>query len=91
MRVPLAVPFWSSDTYRSIARLFVSGAVVDGFDLHDLESALIERLNVASALLCGSGSLALEIALRACAVAPGDEVIIPAFSCSSVVPPILAL
>jgi dTDP-4-amino-4,6-dideoxygalactose transaminase len=35
--------------------------------------------------------LALELALRSCGVGPGDEVIIPAFCCTAVVPPILAL
>jgi hypothetical protein len=35
--------------------------------------------------------LALEIALRACDVGKGDEVIIPTFCCTSVVPPILAV
>ena len=55
-----------------------------------LRSLLINQFGVASALLCGSGSLALEIALRACGVHPGDEVVIPAFCCSAVVAPIVA-
>ena len=42
-------------------------------------------------MLCGSGSLALEIALRACGVREGDEVIVPTFCCTSVVPPIVAV
>jgi perosamine synthetase len=49
------------------------------------------KLGVEEALLCGSGSLALEIALRACRIQEGDEVIIPTFCCASVVPPILAV
>jgi perosamine synthetase len=51
----------------------------------------MEKLAVKDALLCGSGSLALEIALRACGVGEGDEVVIPTFCCTSVVPPILAV
>jgi perosamine synthetase len=35
--------------------------------------------------------LALEIALRVCGVREGDEVVIPTFCCTSVVPPILAV
>ena len=42
-------------------------------------------------MLCGSGSLALEIALRACGVREGDEVIVPTFCCTSVIPPIVAV
>jgi dTDP-4-amino-4,6-dideoxygalactose transaminase len=41
--------------------------------------------------LCNSGSLALEIALRACDLRPGDEVVIPTFCCTSVLAPILAV
>jgi dTDP-4-amino-4,6-dideoxygalactose transaminase len=35
--------------------------------------------------------LALELALRACEIRKGDEVVIPTFCCSAVVPPILAV
>jgi perosamine synthetase len=51
----------------------------------------MERLGAQDATICGSGSLALEIALRACDVREGDEVVIPTFCCTSVVPPILAV
>ena len=51
----------------------------------------MERLGVEDALVCGSGSLALEIALRACGVRANDEVVIPTFCCTSIVPPILSV
>jgi dTDP-4-amino-4,6-dideoxygalactose transaminase len=89
--VPLAVPYWNGATYRGILRSFLSGNVIEGPDRSKLRSAAIERLGVEDALLCGSGSLALEIALRACDVCEGDEVLIPTFCCTSVVPPILAV
>jgi dTDP-4-amino-4,6-dideoxygalactose transaminase len=76
-RVPLAVPYWNRGTYRRILRSFCSGSVIDGADLHNLRSLVIEGLGVKEAALCGSGSLALEIALRACDVRRGDEVVIP--------------
>jgi dTDP-4-amino-4,6-dideoxygalactose transaminase len=89
--VPLAVPSWNGETYRAILRSLASAAIVDGPDIHALKFSLVERLGVADAVLCGSGSLSLELALRACSVQPDDEVIIPAFCCSALVPPILAL
>jgi dTDP-4-amino-4,6-dideoxygalactose transaminase len=89
--VPLSVPYWSGVTYRAILRSLISGSVINGPDLGNLRSALIERLGVEEAVLCGSGSLALEIALRVCGVREGDEVVIPTFCCTSVVPPILAV
>jgi dTDP-4-amino-4,6-dideoxygalactose transaminase len=90
-RVPLAVPYWSGATYRGILRSLLSGAVVQGPDLQRLQSSLIATLGVEDAVLCGSGSLALEISLRACGVGRGDEVVIPTFCCTAVVPPVLAV
>lgn len=90
-QVPLAVPYWSGATHRGILRSFLSASVVSGPELGKLRSAVIERLGVEDAFLCGSGSLALEIALRACNIREGDEVIIPTFCCTSVVPPILTV
>jgi dTDP-4-amino-4,6-dideoxygalactose transaminase len=52
---------------------------------------LTQTLGVADVVLCGSGSLALELALRACGVGRGDEVIVPTFCCTTVIPPILAV
>jgi dTDP-4-amino-4,6-dideoxygalactose transaminase len=89
-RVPLSVPYWNGATYRGILRSFFSGRVIEGSDLGKLRSLVIERLGVEAAVLCGSGSLALEIALRVCGVREGDDVVIPTFCCTSVVPPILA-
>ena len=90
-RVPLSVPYWNSATYRAILRSLVSGSVIEGPDLGQLRSAVMERLGTEDAIICGSGSLALEIALSACGVREGDEVVIPTFCCTSVVPPILAV
>jgi dTDP-4-amino-4,6-dideoxygalactose transaminase len=90
-RVPLAVPYWNAATYRGILRSFLSGNVIAGPDRTKLRSAVIERLGVEDAIVCGSGSLALEIALRACGVQDGDEVVIPTFCCTSIVLPILTI
>ena len=90
-RVPLAVPYWSGATYRRVLQALRSGSVVEGIDLDDLRSRIVETLGVRDAILCSSGSLALELALRWCGVGTGDEVVIPTFCCSAVVPPILAV
>jgi len=89
-RVPLAMPYWNGAVYQTMLRSLWSGRVIDGADLDDLRSRLVQELAVEDAILCGSGSLALEIALRACKVARGDEVVIPTFCCTAVVAPILA-
>jgi len=85
------VPYWNGETYRAILRSLLSGAIVEGPDVQRLQSSLIATLGVEGAVLCGSGSLALEIALRECGGGRGDEVIIPTFCCTAVVPPVLAV
>ena len=90
-RVPLAVPHWNRDTYRNILQCLVSGSVVDGPQLASLKAQIVATLGSADALLTGSGSLALELALRACDVHSGDEVVLPTFCCTAVVPPIVAV
>src|SRR5438552_13582789 len=89
--VPLCVPYWNGATYRRVIRSFALGTIIDGPDLSELRSLVIETLGVEDAVLCGSGSLALEITLRACDVRQGDEVVIPTFCCTAVVSPILAV
>ncbi|MBI2535103.1 MAG: DegT/DnrJ/EryC1/StrS family aminotransferase, partial [Deltaproteobacteria bacterium] len=85
------MPYWSGATYRGILRSVLTGRVVTGPDLNQIQSLVIETLGVEEAVLCGSGSLALEIALRACGVGQHDEVVIPTFCCTAVVPPVLAV
>jgi dTDP-4-amino-4,6-dideoxygalactose transaminase len=68
-----------------------TGKVVDGPDLDELRSALMDALKPADLFLCDSGSAALELALRACGVGPRDQVVIPTFCCSALVSPIIAL
>ncbi|HZD40243.1 MAG TPA: DegT/DnrJ/EryC1/StrS family aminotransferase [Terriglobales bacterium] len=89
--VALAVPCWDGATYQNILRSLFAAGIVDGPDREKLRSAVIERFGVKGALLCGSGRMALEMALRACGVRPADEVIIPTFCCTSVISPVLAL
>jgi dTDP-4-amino-4,6-dideoxygalactose transaminase len=90
-RVSLAPPYWTGATYRAIARALFSGEVRKGPELDELCSLILENLGVEDAILCGSGSFALQIVLQACGVEPGDDVIIPTFCCTAVMPPILTV
>ena len=89
--VSLARPFWNRATFRAILRCLLSGRVIIGPELAELKSRITHKLSVQDAILCGSGSLALELALRSCDVKSGDEVVVPTFCCSSVIGPILAV
>jgi dTDP-4-amino-4,6-dideoxygalactose transaminase len=90
-RASLSIPVWSQETYREIVRVICSGRVIHGSELQRLQFLIGEKLNVQSVLLCGSGSLALELALLACGIQKGDEVVLPSFCCSSIVLPIVAI
>ncbi len=85
------MPYWNGETYRGILRSLLSGAIVEGPDVQRLQSSVMATFGVEKSVLCGSGSLALEMALRACGVGHGDGVVIPTFCCTAVVPPILAV
>jgi len=85
------VPYWNGATRRAILRALATGGVVEGLELDQLKSSLNEMFRVAGVIVCGSGSLALEIALRACGVGPGDEVVVPTFCCTAVMPPVIAV
>lgn len=56
------------------------GKFIMGPEVAELEQALADYVGVAHAVSVGSGTQALELALRALQIGPGDEIITPAFS-----------
>lgn len=69
-----------AEVHTRIARVFEHGQFVMGPEVAELESRLAESIGVAYATSCASGTTALQIALMALGVGPGDEVIVPAFT-----------
>jgi len=61
-------------------RVWDSGAFVLGPDVKQLEENVARYCGVPHAIGCASGSDALLLALMACDVGPGDEVILPSFT-----------
>jgi len=78
--IRLAKPWIGEDEQRAVAAVLESGQLVQG--------ALVERFELAVAALVGrrhavavsSGTAALQLALKALQVGPGDEVLCPALS-----------
>lgn len=89
-RVPLCVPFWNARTYWAIVRCCLTGRLVYGPDAPRLERRLAQFFALPSTVACAKARVAIELALRAVGVGPGDEVIVPTFCCASVLPPIQA-
>ena len=64
----------------SLRRVCQSGAFVLGPEVKNLEQAVAGYCHAKHAVGCASGSDALLLALMACGVGPGDEVILPSFT-----------
>jgi dTDP-4-amino-4,6-dideoxygalactose transaminase len=65
---------------RAIERVCDSGRFVLGPDCEQLEQKLAEYCQTPHAVACASGSDALLLALMACGVGPGDEVVMPSYT-----------
>lgn len=68
------------DLNARIAAVLKHGRYILGPEVANLEELLANRVGVSHCITCGNGTDALQIALMAAGVGPGDEVITPAFS-----------
>lgn len=69
-----------AEIMEAIRRVCQSGCFVLGPECQKLESALADYCQVQHAVGCASGSDALLLALMACGVGVGDEVIVPSYT-----------
>ena len=69
-----------ADIDAAIAQVLEDGRFVLGPPLAELETALAARAGVAHAVTCASGTDALQIALMAEGIGPGDAVFVPGFT-----------
>jgi len=65
---------------RRMAKVLEHGRFIMGPEISELETALAEYVGVSHAITTGSGTISLEIALRALGIGPGDEVITVPFT-----------
>jgi perosamine synthetase len=78
--IRLAFPDFGDDEIAAAARVLRSGNLVQGSEVAAFEAALAERTGAPHVVCCASGTSALEIALAALEVGPGDEVVVPSFT-----------
>jgi dTDP-4-amino-4,6-dideoxygalactose transaminase len=78
--LPFARPSIDEETVLGVAQVLRSGWIASGPYVARFESALSEYLGGRTVRSLTSGTAALELALLAAGVRPGDEVIVPAMS-----------
>lgn len=69
-----------TDIESGIARVLAHGQYILGPEVHELEEKLADYTGAAHCVTVANGTDALQIALMALGVGPGDEVITPGFS-----------
>ena len=69
-----------ADVEAALAHVLEDGRFVLGPPVAELEAALAARAGVAHAITCASGTDALQIALMAEGIGPGDAVFVPGFT-----------
>src|SRR3954453_8709237 len=80
MQVPFAKPRFYGGEAEALAAVIESGWVSQGPRVQAFETAFAERVGAAEAVATTNCTTALQLALYALGVGPGDEVIVPSLS-----------
>lgn len=80
MKIPISKPFFGEEEKRAITEPLETGWVVQGPKVAEFEKRFMVYTHAQNALACTSATTALHMALIACGVSAGDEVIVPAFT-----------
>lgn len=80
MRIPLARPWFDEADEKSVLETLRTGWVGQGPKVSAFEGVFAEYIGAAHASAVSSCSAALQLAVLAAGVGPGDEVLVPAFT-----------
>jgi dTDP-4-amino-4,6-dideoxygalactose transaminase len=78
--LPFARPTIDEETIAGVAEVLRSGWITSGPKVQEFEKALSEFLGGRMVRTFTSATAALEVALQACGIGPGDEVVVPAMT-----------
>ena len=78
--IPIAKPFIGAEEMEAVASVLASGIIAEGPKVREFEEEFADYVGVQHAVAVSSGTSALHIALLACGVGDGDEVILPSFT-----------
>jgi dTDP-4-amino-4,6-dideoxygalactose transaminase len=88
--VPWCVPAWGWQEFAVTVKALVTGRAVHGKSAEKFADSVAAYLGVGFAVPVNRGRTAIELALRAMAIGPGDDVVIPSFVCRSVLDAVLS-
>jgi perosamine synthetase len=88
-RIPVAKPDIGPAELRAVQEVVESGWITQGPRVRALEAAFARHCGAAHAVATSSGTAALQVALLALGLGPGDEVITTPLSCIASANPIL--
>lgn len=80
MKIPLCRPDLDQRELAAVRDVLESGWLVQGPRVATLEQTVCDLTGSRFAVACSSGSTALHLALLACGIGAGDEVIVPSFT-----------
>jgi len=78
--IPISIPSMGIEEWEALKAPIESGWITQGPKVKEFENAFAIRHNVKHALAVSNCTTALHLALVACGVKPGDEVLVPAFT-----------
>jgi perosamine synthetase len=78
--IPIAKPVLGKKELEAVKEVFESGMLVQGKKVKLFEEKFAEYIGVEHAIAVTNGTIALDVALKALKLGPGDEVITSAFS-----------
>lgn len=78
--IPIGLPSMGIEEWEATKEPIMSGWITQGPKVREFERMFAERHQVKHALAVSNCTTALHLALVACGVGPGDEVIVPAFT-----------
>src|SRR5215469_16669245 len=91
MNVSIAKPSIDEREIDAVSEVLRSGWVSQGPKCQEFEEAVAGFIGIKHARAVNSGTSALQLLLLALEIGPGDEVIVPAFTCVATLNPIEAI
>ncbi|HDS45800.1 MAG TPA: DegT/DnrJ/EryC1/StrS family aminotransferase [Methanomicrobia archaeon] len=78
--IPIAKPLIGDEEARLVTEVLQSGMLAQGEYVAEFERRFARYCGVTNAVAVSNGTVALDLALKAAGIRPGDEVITPAFT-----------